>query len=459
MISRRAKIAAGLALSVAVAMRVWNAFAYNLLWGFDAKFNWEYIEYLTLTWTLPHPESLWSAAHPPLFYYLGAAVVRALGSASPATGVIVLRLIGTAFGLATVGLAYALVRRLDPQRPRRALVAAGLLLFLPVHIYMSAMVTEEILATFLISAVLFGLACARFDPERPGRDLYVPLVLGVLAGLAFLTKLTGVLVAVAAVATLLLEGWRRRTPGAALERAVLFAIPVAVVGGWFYVRSLLLYGYLYPSGLEVHQMMFTMQPGVRHVADYFYLPLAIWTDPQVLDRDLLRSVWGSTFVTMWFDGQRAFLPHSVPAVDRVGAVILALALVPMAAFAVGVGRGIRRAVGSAGGPDLLFLTTLALTLAGYVLFTWRNPFFAVLKASFLLSLALPFAWYASEGLEGWLARGGAVARIVSVALIAGALLVCATFTHTRLFWNTDHMDRPGMVWATWDPATGEVLHR
>jgi hypothetical protein len=205
--------------------------------------------------------------------------------------------------------------------------------------------------------------------------------------------------------------------------------------------------------------MFTMQPGVRHLVDYFYLPLATWTDPQVLNHDLVRSVWGSTYVTLWFDGHHAFLPHSVPAVARVGTLLLVLGLLPMAAFAVGVARGIRRALTAADGPDVLFLATIALTVAGYVLFTWRNPFFAVLKASFLLSLSLPFAWYTSEVLDGWIGRGGARGTAVLATLIATALLVTATFTHTRLFWNMDHMDRPGMIWATWDPKTGEIQHR
>jgi hypothetical protein len=36
-----------------------------------------------------------------------------------------------------------------------------------------------------------------------------------------------------------------------------------------------------------------MPPGQRWFADYLRMPLAIWTDPQAVNPDLLRSVWGA----------------------------------------------------------------------------------------------------------------------------------------------------------------------
>lgn len=438
-------------------MRVVNAFQYNYLWGFDAHFNWEYIQYLTTTWALPDPEALWSAAHPPLFYYVSAAILRAAGPPSAETGVVIIRLIGTLAALATVGLAYAVVRRIAPESPRRALIAGGLLLFLPVHIYMSAMVTEEVIVTLFISLAISALGVSHSDAGGslgPGRVLAI----GALCGLAFLTKLSGALVAAAACGTILFEGWRRSSLRWAGWRLALVVTAVVVIGGWFYLRSLVLYGYLYPHGLEIHQVMFTMPPGVRHVSDYFYLPFAIWTDPQVMNHDLRRSIWGSTYVTLYFEGHRAFLPHSVPIVDRLGGVLLALGLVPTTAFVVGAVRGARRVFTQRSVTDFAFLLLIALTLGGYVLFTWRNPFFAVCKASFLLGLSVPFAFYASEILDEWTGRGSRTAVAVTSALALGVLLVAVTFTQSRLFWNMDHMPRPGMVWATYDPVTGELRY-
>ncbi len=437
---------AGVALLVGIAMRIQNALEYTLLWGFDSYFNWQYIVYLTKTWTLPAPDALWSSAHPPFYYYFNTVIVRLLDNPNRAFNVITLRFVTTLAGLVTVGMAYAVVRRADPDNWGRALLAGGLILFLPVHIYMSAMLTEEIFVTALISLTLAGLTWEFTNPSGSYTKLRFAAGLGVIVGLAFLTKLTGVLIAVAAAGAYLVDGWRKGALVPALQRASILVLMTALVGGWYYARNLLQYGYLYPHGLQTHKIMFTMPPGVRHLSDYFYLPLATWTDPQVLHPDLLRSVWGSTFASMWFDGHRVFLPRDVPAVTRAGTFILTLALLPMSALAVGIWRGVKRALTSPKNPDTLFLLIGGITIAGYLYFTWRNPWFVTLKASFLLSLSIPFAFYTSETLDRWLHRKGPGKIVVAGVLIALTLAITCTFTYSEIFWNTHHMTKPGVVW-------------
>jgi len=52
-----------------------------------------------------------------------------------------------------------------------------------------------------------------------------------------------------------------------------------------------------------------MPPGERSVGDYLRLPWATFLDPQVMNDDLLRSVWGTTYASIWFDSHRHFLPR------------------------------------------------------------------------------------------------------------------------------------------------------
>ena len=87
--------------------------------------------------------------------------------------------------------------------------------------------------------------------ESP-RSLLRPSLWGAIAGLAFLTKLSGVLAIVAAAGAYWLDGWRRGEGGLGLRRAFVVAVVGGAVGGWFYARNLLVYGYLYPHGLDVH---------------------------------------------------------------------------------------------------------------------------------------------------------------------------------------------------------------
>jgi hypothetical protein len=251
---------------------------------------------------------------------------------------------------------------------------------------------------------------------------------------------------VAVAGAFLLDGWRRGALRSRLGPVAVLVLLTAIVGGWFYAHNLIRYGYIYPHALETHKIMFTMPPGERQILDYLRFPLATFTDPQVLNPDLLRSIWGSTYLTLWFDGHRVFLPTDTPLVSRVGSAILTLALLPTAACAVGLVRGVRRAVCSASGLDTLLVLMTAVTLAGYVLFTWRNPWFVTSKGSFLMGLSVPYAYYTSEVLDDWLARGGWVATAIWVALIALAVVVLGTFTFTELFWDTSHMKKPGVVW-------------
>lgn len=442
----RVWLVAGVLLAVGVGLRIHNAIHYEMLWGFDALYNWRYIEQLTTSWALPAPDAGWSTAHPPLFYYASAALCRLMGTPELRTSVIALRLAIAALGLVMVFLAVAFVRRCDPENRPRWLLAGGLLLFLPVHIYMSAMLSEEIVVSCLVSIVVVGVALDLGNLRAERSSLPFVAGLGFVAGLASLTKLTGVLVALAAAGAYLVDGWRRAAWRSALLRAAVLLGLTGVVGGWFYLRNLIEYGYLYPHGLEIHQIMFTMPPGERSIADYFRLPLAIFSDPQLLHPDLLRSIWGSTFVTLWFDGHRVFLPTDSAAVTRVGGVILLLALLPTAAFGVGLVRGVRRALSRRPGPDAFLLLLVALTVSGYLLFTWRNPWFAVLKASFLLSLSVPFAYYTSEVLGEWGRRSDWVAPLVWGGLASLTVLIVGTFTLSELFWNWQHMQKPGVVW-------------
>jgi len=442
---RAAWIAGAVALGVAVAIRVHNAIHYTLLWGFDSKFNWRYIRRLTVSWELPAPDADWSTAHPPLFYYAGAAIVRSLDGTSREFEIVLLRLLVSAAGIVIAALAVRLVRRVHPDDLPRAVLAGALVLFLPMHIYRSAMVTEEIVAAMWMSIVLFG-AASHLAVDRGGVPLRHATWMGFVGGLALLTKLTGLLVLGAVAAAYLLVAIRRGSLRSTLGPVAWMLALGLVVGGWFYLRNWIGYGYLYPHGLSTHAIMFTMPPGESAWLDYLRFPLAVFTDPQAVNPDLLHSIWGSTYVSTWFDGHRVFLPRDTAAVTRVGTLILALALVPTAAFACGAARGARRAWARASGTDVVLLSLVALTLAGYVAFTWRNPWFVTRKGSFLMCLTLPYAYYASGELVRWLRRPGWTRAVLVASLACLCVAIVATFTWSELFWNTRHMSKPGVLW-------------
>ena len=420
--------AAGAAL-LAIAVRVNNAVRYPPDWGFDASFNWRYIYRMANDWALPHPSAGWSTADPPLFFTAAAALMAASGFR-----VSLVPLFNSALGLAIVAMAMLLVRDAQPERPLRCLLAGGLLLYLPAHIQMSAMASEEMLSAFFISAAVFLLA--RRSPGRAG-SLPRAAAVGLATGLGLLTKLTSAVAGVTAVGTYVLDGSRQRAMRPALTAvAAVFAVAL-LTGGWYYARNHAIYGSLQPFGLPAHQVMFEMPPGERSVGDYLRFPASTFTDPQLLDPDLLRSVWGSTYATVWFDGHRFFLPRDVASVSRLGSVCLALALLPTAAFGAGLLRGLRRCARGDGAPDLPLLMLVAMSFAGYAVYTWQNPWFAVVKGTSLLGLSLPFAYYTSEELDRWIRRGPGAAAAIGAGLAALAFAVILSTTFNFAFEKTE----------------------
>lgn len=432
-------------------MRAHNTSHYRVDFGFDADHNWAFIERLAENWTLPDPADGWSFGHPPLFYYAGAAVARAMDGAEKREVVIAVRRVSTAVGLLAIAAAVFCVMRLAPGDGRRSFLAAGLLLFLPMHIYLSAMLGEEILASSLTSFAIVGVALQLHKPPAFPRALWYAAGLGAVAGLSFLTKLSGVLAMAAACLAWLIAGWRRGALIQGLACAVAFGAVASLIGGWPYARNLVEHGYLYPFDLEVHSVMHTMPPGERFVGDYFRVPLATLTDPTVLHPDLIHSVWGTTYTTIWFDGHRVVLPRDGRPIGQLGTGMLVLALLPSFAFGVGLWRGARRAWEKPGGVDTLLILLSAATIAGYVLFTWRNPWYATLKGSYLLGMLVPFAIYTSEVLAGWTRRGGLLAGITWFSLTALLTLCVVVFTFQMVFVK---FDPPGFKWREHHPPTG-----
>ena len=238
--------------------------------------------------------------------------LAALGARDAA--VYAIPLLSVLAGLGVVALAVALARRATPADPLRAALAGLLLLFLPAHLHMSAMVNEEMLVALLTSSAVFGLAVARAQPAR-----------GRLAGARWGSRRARA--AHEAVRRASRSPRRRDLRGRRLSRAAARARPRApprswssrsLVGGWFHARSLLATGSPQPFGLPAHAACSRCRPASAGSATTCACRSPPSATRSCSNPDLLRSVWGSTFVTVWFDGHRYFLPRESRAVSRLG---------------------------------------------------------------------------------------------------------------------------------------------
>ena len=118
------KLLAWLLIFTAALTRTINALGYRPGLGFDSVENVQYIEMLMRSWVLPPPDAAWATSHPPLFYYLFAALGRGLSAlGDPESLLIAIPLVGGLAGLFMAGLAASMVRRIQPGEDVRAFIA------------------------------------------------------------------------------------------------------------------------------------------------------------------------------------------------------------------------------------------------------------------------------------------------------------------------------------------------
>ncbi len=156
----------------------------------------------------------------------------------------VLRLFSLCLGALTVGLIGAVVRLIFPSEPGLAVVVAATAAFIPQFLFISASVNNDNLMILLGTLALYGLL--RLLKKGPGTP-FQWLGLGVVLGLACLTKLSGLALLGLTGVVIALVAWYHRSWRGFWLMGLSVALPVLVLAGWWYGRNLVLYGE--PTGL------------------------------------------------------------------------------------------------------------------------------------------------------------------------------------------------------------------
>ncbi|WP_374686942.1 phospholipid carrier-dependent glycosyltransferase [Promineifilum sp.] len=242
------------------------------------------------------------AAQPPLYYALGALIVRAVGDSSAegqlwlnpravlgqfdrretawppinsnmfvhspaeawpwqgyALAAHLLRLLSTLMGLGTLLCLHAAGRAVWPDAPERALLATALVAFLPQFAFVHAAVSNDAAITLFSTAAIWQLLRIRnHELEIRNEDTQAAVngselvarrsslvILGLTIGLAILSKAAGILLLVFAVGVLALWALRAGGPrrwARAAAGALWVAGPALLLAGWLLWRNWALYG-------------------------------------------------------------------------------------------------------------------------------------------------------------------------------------------------------------------------
>jgi tetratricopeptide (TPR) repeat protein len=379
----RLRAAWAVALAAAVASRIANALLQPGPNGYDAWGHIAYVLFLDLYRSVPYADQGWSYFHPPLHYFLGWLLAQ---SGSAEVLVRGLSLIGSAASLGTALLAAGVVRRALPGRAFSPVLAFAAVAFLPLHIYTSPMSGNQQTATFLGSAAV-AVFLANTARSRP--LLVLDAATGALAGLALLTKFSGLLPLLAIAAVLALQLVRGALPArrTAARLAVVFGAAL-LISAAYYARNVAEFGTplrLSRSYPLVASLESQHGPGERRWGDYLYLPPTLLSQPNWSGEHLWPSVWGTAYVRTWVEDAPGLAMRR--ALAAAGVIPTALALF---GFALALGRA-RRNPGSA--TEVTMALLAAGVIAAFALFAWRVPIFSALKASYLLDLSLPYGFF------------------------------------------------------------------
>jgi hypothetical protein len=397
-------------------------------WGYDAKFQGEYIHYIVDHGSLPLATDGFSMYHPPLYYGLSAAVIAATG---PERGSIseqaAMKFVPLLCGLGMVFFAYALMRRSFADDPLPAFFAVVFTGTLPVNLYMSGYVSNESLFAFLTAAALWLAAPLLLEREKPiGRLVALSIVLG----LGLMTKYTALITAPVFVFFLAFElslAERQRARHVALVCGGVL-LGALVVGGWVYLRNWIHFRDPLIWNLDVPGALLWWQtPGFRTL-DYYWGFGASLEHPYF---SLFHSFWDALYSASWGDGAPPSIyhiadRHSLWNYDAMTSAY-PLALPATAITGFGFFHVVREALM---GDDLrrrsfftLVAALLFVMLFSVVSLSLRFPFWGALKASYALAAVVPAAICAGIGgarIDRWLAGLGSASASPMLATLGTA---------------------------------------
>lgn len=447
--NRRTFLACGAAMAVvAVGVRLHNALTGSVWAGYDAFAHFTYIWFVAETGQVPLAHSGWQFFQPPLYYAGMAFLWNFFDGLDGATRLRVGTSVLAVLGLVPAVVAVVLVRKRLPGQDLVALLAGGLMLFLPVHLYSAGFLGNEGLGAIL-GALGLLLVLRMLESPSPVRAV----LLGLVLGLAMLTKFTGLVIVATALGTILLKGWVVDRPAAAGRWFVVVGAVMLMVSGWFYARNLSVYGT--PFRLSRDQLFLsrvegTQLQGRRNVLEYVLFDPGILYRPQwprglsldsrrppgVATSAMKESIPTGLYANTWFDGFGGFSLPPVTASEasrRAGQLLLCLGLIPTGIMLLGLVTAVRRLVrdgwDDADGTMLLALAAMAVVV---VEGTRTVPTQAAVKATYLTPVSVAFAYFFASGLQHLGRRDARALRAAAVACVVLGLLSTGVFARGRL---------------------------
>lgn len=294
--------------------------------------------------------------------------------------------------------AWLLLRLLSPDRASVALAGVGLMAFAPQFVFLSAVMTNDILLVAVETALLYVALLL----VRDGLSARGLLVLGTWVALGLLSKYLALAMLPVALAAVLIAAWQHRhQPGQRRQRWLalpLLLLPLILLSGWFLIRNLLLTGQpLSRDPISQAALLTGLQGGGALALAWHDIPFAL--------RYGFETYWAS------------FGWGNIGAPAWVYAVWLALIAVGLVGLLVWLRHQARRRIG----PLLLVVAIFIAAVVGLPLLRELLHDSRLLRGRYVMATLPLAAWVIAQG---WQAISGRLWSWLNKAL----LLWSATLT-------------------------------
>lgn len=378
---------------------------------------------------LPAKNACWECFQPPVFYAVSAIV----GNMSINMGANqtqmkkILQLTCCFYGILTIAIIYLILNKLYLSDFSK-IIAFGFTCFLPRHIYMSAMLSNDTISYLFVAICIYILL---ITIER-NFSLGSLVLLSLTMTITIFTKYNSLIV-IPMVLTVFILAFFNFSTVEKKKKVILFCltlfVPLSLIGGYM-AGNIKNYGKALPGNYEIFKNLSASQPRDEGGISFFnFKPWESIATP-ILVPGKLNSFWTLIYSGMWFDTEPKFLyfmdsniawwrhyyrwikgedkfpknQHSISQITLLeGSVLITLGLFPLILAIIG-GYYYIKQLRDFSNSNWIKLTKLSIfpallisNAAGIIAITLKLPVFSTMKSSYFLNSMPAFAVFIGNG--------------------------------------------------------------
>jgi 4-amino-4-deoxy-L-arabinose transferase-like glycosyltransferase len=259
---------------------------------------------------IPAKDACWQCYHPPVFYWISAMVGNIAVDAGAKDPLLakVLQFIPCLYGILTVGIVFLILRKF-PLSYFSSLIGFGTACFLPRHIYMSAMNSNDTISYLFVALSVYLLLIALERKLPP----YLVLLIGIVVLITLFTKYTSYVVLPILLIVFVTLFFKRLIVSRKrvwLFFLLAFVIPTLVLSAYF-ISNTKKYGSPLPWNVSELDPSHTQPRDTQRMDFVSFKPWESISEPLIVPGKM-HSFWTLVYNGMWFDNQPLFLYYPNP---------------------------------------------------------------------------------------------------------------------------------------------------